>query len=341
MEDLRRIREMLDEHPSWAVHARPTLMAGGGARLEVLRLLVERGATLNEIYRGYRPLHALLQESPHDATEDPDPARVECLNWMLANGADPELSGAWPPARAILIAAFVGSLTYVENLRAAGARIDGFVAAALGDGALLRKSLRRTPGFATERDPTGLSALHCAAGSRLPGFPSFKTAQILLEAGADVKARAKSWDHEIDAVYLAAGAKHGALFQLLLQHGADATEALVPAMWNGNEELAAMAIDSGADPNRAVTSGQPLLNHLIRWGQLKSSMWMLARGANPNLRDKRGWTALHQAASRGNERMVRALLDAGADRTIRDLEGETPLNIAENTGKPKIIALLR
>lgn len=341
-DDLPALREILDEHPSWAVHARPALMAGGGARLEVMKLLVERGATMNEIYRGYRPLHALLQEHPHDGIPaEPDPARLACLDWMLAHGADPELAAAWPPARALIIAAFVGSPAYVDHLRSAGAKVDAFVAAALGDTDLVRKTLKKTPAFATARDTSGLTALHCAAGSRLPGFPSLPTARLLIDAGADVQARAKSWDHEIDPVYLAAGAKHAALFCLLLDHGADATDALVPALWNGNEELATIALDHGADPNRAIASEQPLLNNLIRWGQVKSALWLLGRGASPNLPDKRGWTALHQAASRGNERVVRALLDAGGDPTVRDHEGETPLNIAENAGKPKIIALLK
>ncbi|MGC4049171.1 MAG: ankyrin repeat domain-containing protein [Paludibaculum sp.] len=338
--DLEAMRAALDGNPAWAAHARPVLTAAGGAYLDGLQLLTTRGAGLNGVWRGYRPLHALLQEHPHAAADGPDAARLACLDWMLAQGADPELSAAWPPARALVIASFVGSPVFIDHLRAGGAKVDPFIAAALGDTARIRKTLTKQASFATDRDISGLTALHCAAGSRLPGFPTLPAARLLIEAGADVKARAKSWDHEIDAVYLAAGAKNTALFELLLQKGADSTEALVPALWNGNEELSAIAMTYGADPNKAIASDQPLLNNLIRWGQFKQAFWLLARGASPDLADKRGWTAMHQAASRGNEKMLRALLDAGGDKTRRDAEGETPHNIAENAGKAKIIAML-
>ena len=65
--------------------------------------------------------------------------------------------------------------------------------------------------------------------------------------------------------------------QLLLERGAAATEALVPAVWNGREDFANLALAHGADPDRAVAGGQPLLNNLIRWGQLRQALWLLAR----------------------------------------------------------------
>ena len=73
-------------------------------------------------------------------------------------------------------------------------------------------------------DPTGgLTALQCASGSRIPGR-LLEIARILIEAGAEVTAKTKSWSHEIDAAYLAASAKNVPLFELLLGSGADATE---------------------------------------------------------------------------------------------------------------------
>jgi ankyrin repeat protein len=187
---------------------------------------------------------------------------------MLKHGADPEQPGAWPPARAIIIATFVGEPEYIKRLKNAGTT--------LGDRKVVEKALRKQPGFAREREPQGLTALQCAAGSRLPGAAILDIPRLLLDAGADVRARTKSWDHDVDAVYLAAGAKNKKLFELLLERG--------------------------ADPDRAVAGNQPLLNNLIRWGQIRQSLWLLDRGANPNLADDRGWTAVHQAASRGNTR---------------------------------------
>src|SRR5262249_36016077 len=122
-----------------------------------------------------------------------------------------------------------------------------------------------------------------------------------------------------------------------LDHGADATEALTPALWNGTEALADMALAHGALPDGAVADSQPLLNNLIRWGAFRQAVWLLKHGASPNIADERGWTAVHQAASRGNERMLQALLEAGGDITRRDKEGCAPRDRAT---RDKLLALL-
>ncbi len=296
---------------------------------KALALLHKAGADLNGIWRGYRPLHALLQEDPHAAAGKPTPERLACLDWLLEHGADPEQPGAWPPARAIIIAAFVGEPEYVKRLRKGGAKIDGFAGAALGDRKLVEKVLAKRPSFANERDSGGLTALQCASGSRYPGAKLLDIARVLLDAGADLRARTKSWSHEVDAVYFAASAKNKPIFALLLERGADATEALVPALWNAREDFAELALGHAAVPDRAMSDGKPLLNDLIRWGQMRPMMWLLAHGASPNIADQNGWTAVHQAASRGNQRMWRAVLDAGGDLARRDNLGRTPLDVAK------------
>jgi ankyrin repeat protein len=86
--------------------------------------------------------------------------------------------------------------------------------------------------------------------------------------------------------------------------------------------------------------GKPLLNQLVRWGQVRPALWMLERGASPNLPDERGWTAVHQAASRGSERLLRAVLAASGDRRARDRSGSTPLDVARSRGRAKLVKLL-
>jgi ankyrin repeat protein len=307
---------------------------------KALALLHKNGADLNGIWRGYRPLHALLQEDAHAAAGKPSPERLACLDWLLDHGADPEQLGAWPPARAIIIAAFVGEPEYVKRLQKAGAKVDGFAAAALGDRKLVEKTLAKRPNFANDRDSGGLTALQCAAGSRYPGAKLFEIARLLLDAGADLRARTKSWNHEIDAAYFAASAKNKDIFELLLERGADPTEALVPALWNARLDFAELALAHGASADGALSNGKPLLNDLIRWGQIQPMLWLLGQGASPNVPDDEGWTAVHQAASRGNERMLRAVLDACGDLKRRDRLGRTPLDVAARAGRKKLIPLL-
>ncbi|MGO9259488.1 MAG: ankyrin repeat domain-containing protein [Bryobacteraceae bacterium] len=338
--EMRAVRQAVAADPPAARHPRAVVAAGRRAFQPALAFLLTKGADLNAAWKNYRPLHALLQEEPHGRGAKPTPERLACLEWLLANGADQELTAAWPSARTIIVAAFMGEPEYIKRLRRGGARVDGFAAAALGDLDLLRQTLRKRPPFATERDAGGLTALQCAAGSRMPGAPLVEAAALLLDAGADLAARTRSWAHDADAPSLAASAKNAALFKLLLERGADPTEAFSHPVWGAAYEMAEMALEHGADPDRATANGKPLLNDLIRWGQIPQTLWLLARGASPNIADERGWTAVHQAASRGNLRLLEAVLDAGGDRGRRDRTGDTPLDIAVQGGREKLAARL-
>ncbi len=327
--------------PAAARHPRAICEAARLANLPAVKLFSKLGAQLNVIFRNYRPLHCLLQEDPHAAGGKPSKARLACLKWMVSHGADPELHAAWPPARALVIAAFVGVPEYVTCLESAGAKQDVFTAAALGRIEPLRKALTFSTDWVNDRDGKSLTVLQCCAGSRLPDQATqVEIARLLLDHGADPTARTKSWGHDIEAIYLAASAKNLALFRLLLERGADATEALVPALWNANLEFAAVALEFGAKPDLAAGENKPLLNHLICWGQIPQTMWLLEHGASPNIPDPQGWTAVHQAASRGNVRMMQAVLAHGGDVTARDQNGDTPRDVAELKGREKISALL-
>ena len=178
----------------------------------------------------------MLQEEPHVDSRKPSAGRLASLEWLLEHGADPELRGAWPSARAIVIAGFAGA-----------------------------------------RDTGGLTALHCAAGSRVPGAERHAIARMLLDAGAEVPATVHSWNHDVDAIYFAAGTKDHAVFDLLMERGADATGGLCCALWAGAYDLAESAPVHGAQADRATSNGRPLLNDLIRWGQFKPAYWLLGR----------------------------------------------------------------
>jgi len=327
--DLKAVRQAIAADPKPALSARATVEAGRLAFRPALELLVKAGGDLNASYRNYRPIHSLIQEDPHAAAGQPAAERIACLQWLLEHGADPEQPGAWPSARAIVVAGFVGSPEYVKILRKGGAKIDGFAGAAVGDCALVGKALAAQPGFARARDCGGLTALHCAAGSRMPRADKLAIAVALVKAGAEIAATARSWAHDVDAIYFAAGTKDRAVFDLLLDYGADATNALGCAAWSGAYELAESALAHGGQPDRATANGKPLLNDLIRWGQIPPVMWLLERGASCNVADENGWTAVHQAASRGNARMMQAVLKAGGDVSLRDREGVTPADISK------------
>jgi ankyrin repeat protein len=276
--------------------------------------LKKYGGDLNASYRNYRPLHALIQEHPHKGGSS-TAKRTACLAWMLANGADPDLTGAWPSMRALIVAAFTGEAAYVNVVREAGARTDIFTAAALGNASKVETYLKQQPELATARDTGGMTALHCAAGSRM-GRADRRTAKgltdavrALLDAGANPNEHVRSWAHAVDVMYFAIGAGQRDTIVLLLDRGADATAALPSAVWRQDYDTAELLLARGADVDRAIHEGRPLLNNLIRWGQFKPAMWLLDKGASATIADERGWTAVDQARSRGNERMLRAVVE--------------------------------
>jgi ankyrin repeat protein len=338
--EISSVRAVIKADRKSALNPRAAGAAAGAAFQPALALLKKSGADLNAIWRGYRPLHSLIQERPH-ADAKPTPERLACLEWLLANGADPELTGAWPPARAVIVAAFLGEPEFVKRLFKGGAKRNGFVYAALGDHKQFEKALKSNPGLAHDRDVGGLTALQCAAGSKMPKANAFEIARMLLDAGADLRVKTKSWSHQVDATHFAVSSKNRPIFELLLDRGADATEALTPALWGSKLELAQIAMDRGGDPDRAMADGQPLLNNLIRWGQFRQAMWLLERGASPNIADARGWTAMHQAASRGNEKMMRALIEAGGDLTRRDGDDKLPRDIATREKISQMLSMRR
>src|SRR5262245_45109893 len=76
---------------------RPSGLTEAAQRADVgaLKVLLGRGGDLNASYRNYRPLHALIQERPHDSPAGKaETKRLACLEWLLENGADPDALGA-------------------------------------------------------------------------------------------------------------------------------------------------------------------------------------------------------------------------------------------------------
>ena len=171
----------------------------------------------------------------------------------------------------------------------------------------------------------------------MPKADTLGIARLLIGAGAEVGALTRSWAQDVNAAYFAAGRKDKAMFDLLLASGADATDAFGHAVWRGAFELAESALEHGAAIDSATADGKPLLNDVIRWGQIPQMSWLLEHKASPNTPDERGWTAVHQAASRGNARMLRAVLDGGGDPERRDREGRTPHDV---TRSAKVAAML-
>ncbi len=344
--DLSMVRRLADKHPQLVCHWEPLLDAAHAGHADVVRFLLELGADANVLAANaheHRPLHRVVEHGKsHCKTEK----HVEVVQALLENGADVMARGTWLHVTPIALAAMgpeprflVPMLTYLDHW-------DIFHAAVAAQEPHVAMILRRDPQQARALDVNGFTPLHYAAASRLgveDADMALRLKQIadqLIEAGADPGAKAQF--HHGDALtpaYFAAGNK--SVLQPLLLAGADATDALFPALGAADFEVAALLLLAGADvKSRRAANQVAEFTHL---GHYPQARWLVEHGADANGRtDSDGRTALHWAATRGaSAEFVRVLLDHRASPNLHDADGATPLALAKSKNRERLAALLQ
>ncbi|HET7555701.1 MAG TPA: ankyrin repeat domain-containing protein [Gaiellaceae bacterium] len=136
--------------------------------------------------------------------------------------------------------------------------VSVFEAAAFGRNERLRAILGDDPSQATAFSDDGFTALHLAAFGRQE-----EAARLLLEAGADPNALATSEFARVPPLGTAAFVRSVPLARLLLDSGAAVDgraeggfTALHSAAQTGDEELARLLLERGADPTLATDDGR-------------------------------------------------------------------------------------
>ncbi len=177
--------------------------------------------------------------------------------------AHPELADAVNDngVPAALFAAYYGRMDSARLLVQSGAKVDAFLAAALGDSKRLEKAIEADPGAIGKHSPDGWTPLHLAAY-----FGQKATAGLLFEKGASALARSTNAmnNHPIHA---AAAGRSRDLVALLLEHGADvnATQhggwtALHAAAQSGDVEMVKVLLANGADASLRADNNQSALD---------------------------------------------------------------------------------
>lgn len=118
---------------------------------------------------------------------------------------------------------------------------------------------------------------------------------------------------------------------------------LLYALNRENLDIVEYLVEGGADLDykSAMLRGKTALMTAVRQGNEELAQLFLEKGANPNVRDDVGLTALHWAAAEAGESMVELLLENDADPTILDGFGETALDIAMSEGNLENVSILR
>lgn len=334
-------------------------------QLEALRLLIDRGADVNGVYRIYyisvemcdcdpeAPLHTAVRFN-----------RFEAAQMLLEAGADIDTTTGIDLTPVALAAAELNApmVRYLLNHGADPNKPGGTV-----DWESARRSDRFAQVPQTAQGMTPLEALLTSYG--LPqclngGIPhvrdyytkllnetaggwadnydlyiskTAKIAQLLIADGAtpDVAAAAAIGDLHLLNALLAAGADANAANDIGMTP-------LHYAAMHGRTAAAAVLLDHGADVNSADHAGWTPLLLAVLGGQAQTAELLLEHGADPDAPSRSRRLALWLAASRGDNDCAEMLLRYGAAVGAKTHAGltETPLHIAAQTGNLELIRML-
>jgi ankyrin repeat protein len=131
----------------------------------------------------------------------------------------------------------------------------------------------------------------------------------LLELGADIKARSRTYAQNVET-----GDRGGGGEVSTVQRGGS-TPVLFAAR-AGDVESAKLLLAAGADVNDKLSDGATALVVAAHSGHGALAALLLDKGADPNAADV-GYTALHAAIDRSDVGLVKALLAHGANPNLR------------------------
>jgi ankyrin repeat protein len=181
------------------------------------------------------------------------------------------------------VPALLFSIYYVRKevaglLLQSGAKVDAFIAAAMGDRKRLEKALGENPGAIGEYSADGWTPLHLASFYRHK-----ELVEVLLERGATVSVASKNQmgNHPLHAA--AAG---------------------------GSRDIVALLLEKGASVNAVQQGGWTALHSAAQGADVEMVKMLLANGANPDVRADNGQSPIDLAMGKGAQDVVDILMQA-------------------------------
>ncbi|HEU0178455.1 MAG TPA: sigma-70 family RNA polymerase sigma factor [Blastocatellia bacterium] len=319
--DLERVRELLDKDPRlsnlvsdygsyYLGCGAPIKNAAAGGHIEIVKLLLDRGANPNLPEEGIAPHGAALYSAVYNG-------HYEIAKLLLEHGAypNPEVESS---GDAVFIAIMNGDLRMIDLLASYGA--------------VWNIPVTKGRAFAYED-----------VAARLPA----RSAPVLAHYG-DVQTAAAMFAtnpalaDNPEALKNAAGNGHEEFVRLMLRYRPELAKRVTVSR---PREMAMLLFEHGMDPNRPNWLRITPLHHFAESGDLEGAAIFIERGADLNARDEEFCsTPLAWAARLGQTRMVEFMLRRGAQPSLPDdlpdLAWATPLAWATRRGHQAIAQLL-
>ena len=285
------------------------------------------------------------------AVSDLSNNKLEALEFLLSNGADPLLKNE-NGRNVLFISAQCGCTDVIQRLLSFGLDIDsrdyeGHTS--LMCAAALAKSHAVNCFLANGANPTltannGWSLLHfaCQGGNTA-------IIETFLSCGLDVNI--KDTYTGLTPLAVSILCKKLDAIKYLLQKGADPLLELGILPVNMIQLMIAMQSASSIDIIEACLSNGLDINVKTREGltPLMTAAYLnnpsvvdflLLKGADPSLRDNSGRTVLHYAAEGGDITVIEKCLSRGLDIESKDREGKTPIMLAASSVKTEAVKYL-
>lgn len=206
----------------------------------------------------------------------------------------------------------------------------------------LAKQVHADPTLALHVDAKGFNALTLALLVKKP-----ELAKVLIESGSDLNCSSQGMGWTPLVVACAASQGDDQLALLLIDKGAnpaskthDGLYALTAACTCGNLPLARLLLDKGAPADPSDAGWLPIV---AAAGSSEALLTLLIdRGADPKrtLSSVNGYGPLHHAARSGNLACARILLDKKIKIDSVNADGDTPLHFAAQREDPAMVKFL-
>lgn len=260
----------------------------------------------------------LNQRGPHGRTllfEAVRRNRVELAQWLLAQGADPSLTGSVNSESFVQLSPLAASVFYrraelTSLLISHGAEDDVFRLTVRNQTKHVLRELRQHPELIHAEDPNDAIYFTPLMSFAIVGN-SVGVANLLLERGFDVV------PYSFQLLFLASHFDNRVLLDLLLRAGAT-PEPADASLWMASNKLDVLGtlIEHGLSANQRPYNDLTPLLYIARADKgtrLDKLKLVLDHGADVSATSYDGRTALHYAAVSGNLAACTLLLEAGVD----------------------------